>query len=232
MQIEIIIIAAIVFVVMTVGGQININQLISDNQMLFLKLKESDYDFYLRARYGNNVNTDIMFNKRIKNALIIMVLGLFIAIQNISAVTILIIFIVGYFVYDALHSSKVNNDAQEALAEFEKATTGVKRDTSNLENSEETEDENTVTTDMDANFTMKGAIGYLYAEQELNEICKIYGYGYGADTSQITEYDYGGPLDGELTGKITDSGARSITVEDINKIEDKTEENWYYDYEY
>ena len=40
-----------------------------------------------------------MFNKRIKNALIIMVLGLFIAIQNISAVTILIIFIVGYFVY-------------------------------------------------------------------------------------------------------------------------------------
>lgn len=34
MQIEIIIIAAIVFVVMTVGGQININQLISDNQML------------------------------------------------------------------------------------------------------------------------------------------------------------------------------------------------------
>ena len=99
MQIEIIIIAIIVFVVMTVGGQININQLISDNQMLFLKLKESDYDFYLRARYGNNVNTDIMFNKRIKNALLVMVLGLFISIQNLSAITILIIFIVGYFVY-------------------------------------------------------------------------------------------------------------------------------------
>ena len=99
MQIEIIIIAIIVFVVMTVGGQININQLISDNQMLFLKLKESDYDFYLRARYGNNVNTDIMFNKRIKNALLVMILGLFISIQNLSAITILIIFIVGYFVY-------------------------------------------------------------------------------------------------------------------------------------
>ena len=66
-------------------------------------------------------------------------------------------------------------------------------------------------------FVMKGAIGYLYAERELNEICKIYGYGYGADTSQITEYSYGGPLDGGLTGKITGSGARSITVEDINK---------------
>ena len=41
MQIEIIIIAVIVFTIMTVGGQININQMISDNQMLFMKLKES-----------------------------------------------------------------------------------------------------------------------------------------------------------------------------------------------
>lgn len=67
-------------------------------------------------------------------------------------------------------------------------------------------------------FTLRGAIGYLYAEQELHEICKIYGYGYGADTSQVTEYSCGGPTDGELTGRITGSGARSITREDINKL--------------
>ena len=77
--------------------------------------------------------------------------------------------------------------------------------------------ENPITTDAGGNFTMRGAIGYLYAEQELNEICKIYGYGYGADTSQVTKYSYGGPLDGDLTGEITGSGARSITAEDINK---------------
>ena len=77
--------------------------------------------------------------------------------------------------------------------------------------------ENPITTDAGGNFTMSGAIGYLYAERELNEICKIYGYRYGADTSQITTYTYGGPADGELTGKIIGSGARSITIEDINK---------------
>ena len=77
--------------------------------------------------------------------------------------------------------------------------------------------ENPITTDAGGNFAMNGAIGYLYAEQELHEICKIYGYGYGADTSQVTEYSYGGPLDGDLTGKITGSGARSITAEDINE---------------
>ena len=75
----------------------------------------------------------------------------------------------------------------------------------------------------EGNFVLQESRGYLYAEQELHEICKIYGYGYGADTSQITTYKYGGPKDldedsNELTGKITGSGARSITIEDINKF--------------
>ena len=69
MQVEIIIIAVIVFLIMTVSGQININQMISDNQMLFLRLKESDWDFYVRAKYGTAMNPDVLFNKRIKNAL-------------------------------------------------------------------------------------------------------------------------------------------------------------------
>ena len=86
--------------------------------------------------------------------------------------------------------------------------------------------ENQIKTDLGGNFIMKGAIGYLYAERELNEICKIYGYGYGADTSQVTKYNYGGPLDGELTGEITGSGARSITIEDINKQAGITEDDY------
>lgn len=74
-----------------------------------------------------------------------------------------------------------------------------------------------IKTDAGGNFVLYGAPGYLYAEQELNEVCKIYGYGYGANKSQVTTYSYGGPTDGELTGQITGSGARSIKVEDINK---------------
>ena len=77
--------------------------------------------------------------------------------------------------------------------------------------------EDVIKTDAGKNFELYGAPGYLYAEQELNEVCKIYGYGYGANKSQVTTYSYGGPTDGELTGQITGSGARSIKVEDINK---------------
>lgn len=72
--------------------------------------------------------------------------------------------------------------------------------------------------DTNEDFTMTGAIGYLYAEQELNEICKLYGYGYGADTSIGATYTIGGPLDTPIIRTISDTGARSINVDDINKL--------------
>ena len=74
-----------------------------------------------------------------------------------------------------------------------------------------------VSPDEESNFRIKDNIGYLYAEQELNEACKIYGYGYGADTSVESIYTVGGPEDEPIIGKIEGSGARSITVDDINK---------------
>ncbi len=99
MQIEVILVAIIVFGIMTITGQISINQLISDNQMLFMRLKEKDWDFLVRAKYGNNVNPDILFNKRIKNALFAMLLALAILIKDLNAVKVLLIFVLGIFVF-------------------------------------------------------------------------------------------------------------------------------------
>ena len=99
MQIEVIIVAVIVFGIMTITGQISINQLISDNQMLFMKLKEKDWDFLVRAKYGNNVNPDILFNKRIKNALITMAIAFAFLIKDLNAVKVLLIFVLGVFIF-------------------------------------------------------------------------------------------------------------------------------------
>lgn len=86
--------------------------------------------------------------------------------------------------------------------------------------------ENVIKTfDTNSEFVLRGARGYLYAEQELNEACKIFGYGYGADTTKGGNYTVGGPLDTLVTGKIEGTGARSITGEDINKIAGVYEEN-------
>lgn len=104
MQIEVIIVAVIVFGIMTITGQISMNQLISDNQLLFLKIKEKDWDFLVRAKYGTNVNPDILFNKRIKNALITMAIAFAIMINDLNAVKVLLIFVLGIFVFKSSYN--------------------------------------------------------------------------------------------------------------------------------
>ncbi len=79
-------------------------------------------------------------------------------------------------------------------------------------------------------FQIQGTIGYLYLEQELHSLCAIYGYGKGADTTKTFTYQTGGPRDILKTGTITGSGARSVTIEDINRAlgytPNPTEETW------
>lgn len=104
MQIEVIIVAIIVFGIMTITGQISINQLISDNQMLFMKLKEKDWDFLVRAKYRNNANPDILFNKRIKNAIIVMALAFALLLKNLNGVKVLLIVVLGIFVFKSTYN--------------------------------------------------------------------------------------------------------------------------------
>ena len=99
MYYEIAIIAVIIFIIMFTTGQISFNKLISDNEILFKKLKESDWDFYVKAKYGTSVNPDLLFNKRIKNGIIAIVVLLFLLLGNLSVLTVVIAFIGGYGVF-------------------------------------------------------------------------------------------------------------------------------------
>ena len=73
-------------------------------------------------------------------------------------------------------------------------------------------------TDDNKEFYLNGAIGYLYAEEELNKICSIYGHGVGANTNKTFSYEVGDVVEVVDKREYTGSGARSITVEDVNKI--------------
>ena len=99
MQVEIIFIAILIFVVMTYNGQVSIKDLINDNFFLFRKLKEDDWDFYVRARYGDNVNSDNIFIKRIRNGLMVIVLCLFFFIQSLDALKVLVSFVIGFLIF-------------------------------------------------------------------------------------------------------------------------------------
>lgn len=96
MQIEIAIIAIIIFYIMTKSGKISISKLVADNEIYLRKLKESDYDFYVRAKYGDSVNADILFNKRIQNTLIVMLVIFCLLLKNMSYVYFLVVLVVGF----------------------------------------------------------------------------------------------------------------------------------------
>jgi len=105
MQIEIIIIAIIIFVVMSYNGQLSIGQLVNDNFHLFRKLKEDDWDFYVKAKYGNNTNSDALFMKRIRNGLMVIVLCIFFFIKDLDALRILISFVIGFLIFKMDYSN-------------------------------------------------------------------------------------------------------------------------------
>ena len=66
MYIEILIIAIIVFGLLILNTRIDTTRLYKENQGLFDLLKEKDYEFLLRAKYGDNViDPDAVFRKRV-----------------------------------------------------------------------------------------------------------------------------------------------------------------------
>ncbi len=100
---EIVAIAVMIFVVMTFTGQLSITKMIADNEMLFRKLKEEDWDFYVRARYGEGVNPNVLFNKRIKNGFIVIAAALIIFISQLTAVIVVLAIVAGFLIFKMSH---------------------------------------------------------------------------------------------------------------------------------
>jgi hypothetical protein len=105
---EILIITFLMFFAFINRGLIDPDKFIKDNKELFLKLKESDYDFLVLAKYGTEIDPDILFEKRIKNALIIMVTLLFLFINNFSFINIIAAIGVAFFIFKSGYTNLKN----------------------------------------------------------------------------------------------------------------------------
>ena len=109
MQLEIIIIGIIIVFVMNYTGRININKLLLDNEMYFRKLKEEDWDFLVRAKYGDGVSPDILFMKRIRNWFFISIIALFFMINDLSLVKVLLAVAIGFGMFKLTHMELKSN---------------------------------------------------------------------------------------------------------------------------
>lgn len=105
MYIEIFALGAILFLVLTINGYIKPNKFIQDNQDIFYKLKEDDYEFLVRAKYGDGVDPDVLFQKRIKNGLLVIVVLVFIMLNGLNAVKVVVAVVGGYIMFKMDYSS-------------------------------------------------------------------------------------------------------------------------------
>lgn len=100
MYIEILLVGVIVFFLLIYNGSISTSKFFGENKGMFEMLQEKDYEFLLRAKYGERVyDVSQVFRKRVMKGLITMILVLFIFIANLKILYILLAVIIGYIVF-------------------------------------------------------------------------------------------------------------------------------------
>lgn len=104
-MIEIVIFGAIIFFILFYSKKIDKEQFIKDTDFLVKLLKESDYEFLVAAKYGENVDVNKLFQKRINNAILVFVVVLFIFMTNLSMINIVFSIAIAYFAFKSQYSS-------------------------------------------------------------------------------------------------------------------------------
>lgn len=102
---EILLVGVILLYILQKNKKINSERFIKDNGNYFRKLKEEDYEFLLRSKYGDDVDPDILFDKRLRNAFIIIVVLIFLFITQLKFLNILAAFVAGYAVFKSPYRS-------------------------------------------------------------------------------------------------------------------------------
>ena len=94
MYIELGILAIIIIYVMQYVGGFSINKFVDDNAGYFKRLQEDDFEFYAKAKYGDAIDIDKLFNSRFRNALLVTLVMSFVFISQFSGTVLLILFAV------------------------------------------------------------------------------------------------------------------------------------------
>lgn len=102
---EVIICGALILGVLFYNKTVDGKKFIKDNEGLFRLLREDDYDFLVAAKYGESVDPNQLFNKRLQMAFITIVVFLFIFLAELNAINIVLAIFVGYLVFKSNYTS-------------------------------------------------------------------------------------------------------------------------------
>jgi hypothetical protein len=105
---EIVLIGIIILLLFNYIGTISFNTFVQDNKTLFSKLKEEDYDFLLEAKYGEKVDKELKFQKRVKSTIVVLIVGLLVIITGFNAIKLVIVMAITFLVYKNDYNSVKN----------------------------------------------------------------------------------------------------------------------------
>jgi len=99
-------VTAIMYIILIVNKQIDKKRFVHEITPYFEFLKEKDYEFLLKLKYGDEIDSTKMFNKRIKNAGIAFLMAfVIIFLSSIGYIFLLISIIVAFVVFKAEYMS-------------------------------------------------------------------------------------------------------------------------------
>lgn len=100
-----ILIAVVLFFVVIYNKFIDPAGFIKETQPMFKFLVESDYEFLLKLKYGNDVDVSQQFGIRVRNGLIVMALMFFLFMGDLKFIYILVAVIAGFLVFKQPYTS-------------------------------------------------------------------------------------------------------------------------------
>ncbi len=101
-----VIIAGVIIIgVLLYNNVISGRKFFEDNHDLFHLLKESDYDFLVAAKYGEKVDPEVLFQKRLKQGFFVIVIFLFLFLTELNVLNIVLSIVVGYLVFKSNYNS-------------------------------------------------------------------------------------------------------------------------------
>lgn len=101
---QFLIIAVILMFIVTYNRFFEPKKIIRDIQPMFKSLMESDYEFLLKLRYGNDVDVEDKFGKRVRNGLITMAVVFFLFLSKMQFMYILLCVIAGFLMFKQPYS--------------------------------------------------------------------------------------------------------------------------------
>ena len=103
------VITAIIFFIVIVNNVIDRRKFVQELTPYFAFLKEKDYDYLLKLKYGDEVDSTKMFNKRIKNAGLAFLMAFVIIFLVNKGYIYFVLSVIAFFVFFKLEYIQLNS---------------------------------------------------------------------------------------------------------------------------